>query len=80
MNIIHLFQNIQLTQLCKILGAGFDSDTFSDIILTLHDYYLSQKNSSTATTLLEVSKNKQFSKFQITSQIKNAKVLNFKAS
>ena len=54
-------QSIPLTQLVKILGAGFDSDTLSDIIRTLHDYYLLNKDSATADTLLEVSKNKQVS-------------------
>lgn len=43
------------------MGAGFDSDTLSDIIRTLHDYYLKQKDPNTAATLLEVSKNKQVS-------------------
>ncbi|XP_013104965.1 RNA polymerase II-associated protein 3 [Stomoxys calcitrans] len=52
-------KGIQINQLCKILGAGFDSDTLTDIIRTLHDFYLPAKESSLASTLLEVSKNKQ---------------------
>ncbi|KAM7345344.1 RNA polymerase II-associated protein spaghetti [Cochliomyia hominivorax] len=54
-------KSIPLTQLCKILGAGFDSNTLSDIIHTVHDHYLMHKDPNTAATLLEVSKNKQVS-------------------
>lgn len=43
------------------MGAGFDSDTLTDIINTLHDFYLLKKDEETAKTLLEVSKNKQLS-------------------
>lgn len=43
----------------KILGAGFDSDTLTDVIRTLHDFYLANKEPSLASTLLEVSKNNQ---------------------
>ncbi|XP_065367843.1 RNA polymerase II-associated protein 3 [Calliphora vicina] len=54
-------KSIPLEQLCKILGAGFDSDTLTDVIRTLHDFYLLQKDANTSATLLEVSKNKQVS-------------------
>ncbi|XP_037827446.1 LOW QUALITY PROTEIN: RNA polymerase II-associated protein 3, partial [Lucilia sericata] len=54
-------KSIPVTHLCKILGAGFDSDTLTDIIRTLHDFYLPKKDDKTSATLLEVSKNKQVS-------------------
>uniref|UniRef100_A0A1A9WDT3 RNA polymerase II-associated protein 3 n=1 Tax=Glossina brevipalpis TaxID=37001 RepID=A0A1A9WDT3_9MUSC len=54
-------KSIPLKLLNKVLGAGFDSETLNDIICTLHDYYLPQKDSMTALTLLEISKNKQMS-------------------
>ncbi|XP_075167207.1 RNA polymerase II-associated protein spaghetti [Haematobia irritans] len=54
-------KSIETSQLCKILGAGFDSDTLSDIISTLHDFYLPAKESKISSTLLEVSKNNQVS-------------------
>lgn len=63
-NIFKLFllcQSIRPMQLCKVLGAGFDSDTLSDVIHTLHDYFLLNKDPATASVLLEVSKNKQVS-------------------
>ncbi|XP_037887534.1 RNA polymerase II-associated protein 3 [Glossina fuscipes] len=54
-------KSIPLKQLTKILGAGFDSEILNEVIRTLHDYYLPQKDPLTALTLLEISKNKQTS-------------------
>ncbi|XP_023305521.2 RNA polymerase II-associated protein 3 [Lucilia cuprina] len=54
-------KSIPVSHVCKILGAGFDSDTLTDIIRTLHDFYLPAKDTNTSATLLEVSKNKQVS-------------------
>ncbi|XP_061395857.1 RNA polymerase II-associated protein 3-like, partial [Musca vetustissima] len=52
-------KSINPNNVCKILGAGFDSDTLTDVIRTLHDFYLPTKDATLAKTLLEVSKNKQ---------------------
>uniref|UniRef100_A0A1A9ZWT4 RNA polymerase II-associated protein 3 n=1 Tax=Glossina pallidipes TaxID=7398 RepID=A0A1A9ZWT4_GLOPL len=54
-------KSIPLKQLTKVLGAGFDSEILNDVMRTLHDYYLPQKDPLTALTLLEISKNKQTS-------------------
>ncbi|XP_016953658.1 RNA polymerase II-associated protein 3 [Drosophila biarmipes] len=53
-------KSIEVSNLCKILGAGFDSDTFADLIHTLQDYYVPNKEPTTAAVLLEVSKNDEF--------------------
>ncbi|XP_073813137.1 RNA polymerase II-associated protein spaghetti [Musca autumnalis] len=52
-------KSININHLGKILGAGFDSDTLTDVIRTLHDFYLPAKEATLAKTLLEVSKNNQ---------------------
>ncbi|XP_067633988.1 RNA polymerase II-associated protein 3 isoform X2 [Eurosta solidaginis] len=52
-------KSIQVSELCKILGAGFDSDTLTDTLHTLRDFYLTNKDETIAGTLLEVSKNEQ---------------------
>ncbi|XP_005179095.1 RNA polymerase II-associated protein 3 [Musca domestica] len=52
-------KSINPNHLGKILGAGFDSDTLTDVIRTLHDFYLPAKENVLAKTLLEVSKNNQ---------------------
>ncbi|KAH8348445.1 hypothetical protein KR084_007469 [Drosophila pseudotakahashii] len=53
-------KSIEVPNLCKILGAGFDSDTFADLLRTVQDYYVPNKEPSTAAVLLEVSKNDEF--------------------
>ncbi|XP_016974782.1 RNA polymerase II-associated protein 3 [Drosophila rhopaloa] len=53
-------KSIEVSNLCKILGAGFDPDTFADILRTVQDYYVPNKEPTTAAVLLEVSKNDQF--------------------
>ncbi|XP_037717359.1 RNA polymerase II-associated protein 3 [Drosophila subpulchrella] len=54
-------KSIEVSNLCKILGAGFDSDTFADLLHTVQDYYVPNKEPTTAAVLLEVSKNDEFS-------------------
>uniref|UniRef100_A0A1A9ZQV7 RNA polymerase II-associated protein 3 n=1 Tax=Glossina pallidipes TaxID=7398 RepID=A0A1A9ZQV7_GLOPL len=54
-------KSIPLKQLTKVSGAAFDSEILNDVMRTLHDYYLPQKDPLTALTLLEISKNKQTS-------------------
>ncbi|XP_039484036.1 RNA polymerase II-associated protein 3 [Drosophila santomea] len=53
-------KSIDVPNLCKILGAGFDSDTFADLLRTIHDFYVPNKEPTTAAVLLEVSKNDEF--------------------
>ncbi|XP_017070533.1 RNA polymerase II-associated protein 3 [Drosophila eugracilis] len=53
-------KSIEIQNLCKILGAGFDSDTFADLLRTVQDYYVPNKEPTTADVLLEVSKNDEF--------------------
>ncbi|XP_034655026.1 LOW QUALITY PROTEIN: RNA polymerase II-associated protein 3 [Drosophila subobscura] len=53
-------KSIQIQNLCKILGAGFDSDTFNDLLCTVQDYYVPEKEPTTASVLLEISKNDEF--------------------
>ncbi|XP_018790490.1 PREDICTED: RNA polymerase II-associated protein 3 isoform X2 [Bactrocera latifrons] len=52
-------KSINVRQLRKVLGAGFDSDTLTDLLHTLRDFYLAQQDAATASTLLEISKNNQ---------------------
>ncbi|XP_011204871.2 RNA polymerase II-associated protein 3 isoform X1 [Bactrocera dorsalis] len=52
-------KSINVTQLRKILGAGFDSDTLTDLLHTMRDFYLVQQDAAIASTLLEISKNNQ---------------------
>ncbi|XP_030080903.1 RNA polymerase II-associated protein 3 [Drosophila hydei] len=54
-------KSIEIPNLCKILGAGFDSDTFTDLLRTLQDFYVPNKEPTTAAVLLEISKNDEFS-------------------
>lgn len=58
MLLLHL-QSIDVSHLRKVLGAGFDSDTLTDLLHTLRDFYLVQKDEAIASTLLEISKNNQ---------------------
>ncbi|XP_017124930.1 RNA polymerase II-associated protein 3 [Drosophila elegans] len=53
-------KSINVSNLCKILGAGFDSDTFSGLLRTVQEYYVPNKEPTTAAVLQEVSKNDQF--------------------
>ncbi|XP_022223841.1 RNA polymerase II-associated protein 3 [Drosophila obscura] len=53
-------KSIDIKNLCKILGAGFDSDTFNDLLCTVQDYYVPEKEPTTACVLLEISKNDEF--------------------
>jgi len=53
-------KSIEVSSLCKILGAGFDSETFADLLHTVQDYYVPNKEPTTAAVLLEVSKNDEF--------------------
>lgn len=55
---LHL-QSIDVSQIRKLLGAGFDSDTLTDLLHILRDFYLVHKDDATASTLLEISKNNQ---------------------
>ncbi|XP_036331904.1 RNA polymerase II-associated protein 3-like [Rhagoletis pomonella] len=55
----YYLKSINVSQIRKILGAGFDSDTLTDILHTLRDFYLSNKDETAAATLLEISKNNQ---------------------
>ena len=55
-------QSIELTKLCKILGAGFDSDTLTDVLRIIQQHYVvdSQENAlNIANTLLQISRNNQ---------------------
>nr|XP_036219310.1 RNA polymerase II-associated protein 3 isoform X2 [Bactrocera oleae] len=52
-------KSIDVSHLRKVLGAGFDSDTLTDLLHTLRDFYLVQKDEGIASTLLEISKNNQ---------------------
>uniref|UniRef100_A0A0A1X9F5 RNA polymerase II-associated protein 3 n=1 Tax=Zeugodacus cucurbitae TaxID=28588 RepID=A0A0A1X9F5_ZEUCU len=52
-------KSINVSQIRKVLGAGFDSDTLTDLLHTLRDFYLVQKDDAIADTLLEISKNNQ---------------------
>ncbi|XP_017865936.1 PREDICTED: RNA polymerase II-associated protein 3 [Drosophila arizonae] len=54
-------KSIEIPNLCKILGAGFDSDTFTDLLRTLNDFYVPNKEPTTAAVMLEISKNDEFS-------------------
>ncbi|KAH8394628.1 hypothetical protein KR222_000305, partial [Zaprionus bogoriensis] len=54
-------KSIELPKLCKILGASFDSDTFTDLLRTLQDFYVPNKEPTTAAVLHEISKNDEFS-------------------
>ncbi|XP_030558399.1 RNA polymerase II-associated protein 3 [Drosophila novamexicana] len=56
----HYLKSIEIPSLCKILGAGFDSDTFTDLLRTLQDFYVPNKEPTTAAVLLEISKNDEF--------------------
>ncbi|KAH8371062.1 hypothetical protein KR093_006028 [Drosophila rubida] len=56
----HYLKSIEIPNLCKILGASFDSDTFSDVMQTLHDFYVPNKEPTTAAVLWEISKNDEF--------------------
>ncbi|KAH8284985.1 hypothetical protein KR054_003499 [Drosophila jambulina] len=53
-------KSIEIANLCKILGAGFDSATFTDLLRTVHDFYVPNKEPTTAAVLLEISKNDEF--------------------
>ncbi|XP_030386979.1 RNA polymerase II-associated protein 3 isoform X2 [Scaptodrosophila lebanonensis] len=53
-------KSIDLNKLCKILGAGFDSETLTDILRTLKEYYIPNNEPTTAGVLLEMSKNDEF--------------------
>ncbi|EDW35644.1 GL17371, partial [Drosophila persimilis] len=53
-------KSIDIQNLCKILGAGFDSDTFNDLLCTIQDFYVPEKEPTTASVLLEISKNDEF--------------------
>ncbi|XP_052838212.1 RNA polymerase II-associated protein 3 [Drosophila gunungcola] len=53
-------KSINVSNLCKILGAGFDSDTFAGLLRTVQEYYVPNKEPTTAAVLQEVSKNDQF--------------------
>lgn len=54
-------QSIPLADLSRILGAGFNSEVFSDIIEVLNDYYLPQEDPDLGECLLQICKNKQIS-------------------
>ncbi|XP_062131655.1 RNA polymerase II-associated protein 3 [Drosophila sulfurigaster albostrigata] len=56
----HYLKSIEIPNLCKILGASFDSDTFSDLMETLHEFYVPNKEPTTAAVLWEISKNDEF--------------------
>ncbi|KAM8714338.1 hypothetical protein ACLKA7_014465 [Drosophila subpalustris] len=56
----YYLKSIEIPNLCKILGAGFDSDTFTDLLRTLQDFYVPNKEPTTAAVLLEISKNDEF--------------------
>lgn len=56
----HYLKSIEIPNLCKILGAGFDSDTFTDLLSTLQDFYVPNKEPTTAAVLLEISKHDEF--------------------
>ncbi|KAH8253418.1 hypothetical protein KR032_005471 [Drosophila birchii] len=53
-------KSIEVANLCKILGAGFDSATFTELLRTIHDFYVPNKEPTTAAVLLEISKNDEF--------------------
>ncbi|XP_017016841.1 RNA polymerase II-associated protein 3 [Drosophila kikkawai] len=53
-------KSIEIANLCKILGAGFDSATFTELLRTVHDFYVPNKEPTTAAVLLEISKNDEF--------------------
>ncbi|KAH8234104.1 hypothetical protein KR038_001759 [Drosophila bunnanda] len=53
-------KSIEVANLCKILGAGFDSATFTELLRTVHDFYVPNKEPTTAAVLLEVTKNDEF--------------------
>ncbi|XP_020818298.1 RNA polymerase II-associated protein 3 [Drosophila serrata] len=53
-------KSIEVANLCKILGAGFDSAIFTELLRTVHDFYIPNKEPTTAAVLLEVSKNDEF--------------------
>lgn len=53
-------KSIEIPSLCRILGAGFDSETFTDLLRTLQDFYVPNKEPTTAAVLLEISRNDEF--------------------
>ncbi|EDW85658.1 uncharacterized protein Dwil_GK23037 [Drosophila willistoni] len=53
-------KSIEIPNLCKILGAGFDSDTFTDLLHTIQEFYVPNKEPTTAAVLYEISKNEEF--------------------
>ncbi|KAH8333231.1 hypothetical protein KR074_000448 [Drosophila pseudoananassae] len=53
-------KSIEIASLCRILGAGFDSETYTDLLRTLQDYYVPNKEPTTAAVLLEISRNDEF--------------------
>ncbi|KAH8401916.1 hypothetical protein KR009_008697 [Drosophila setifemur] len=53
-------KSIEIPNLCRILGAGFDSETFTDLLRTVQDFYVPNKEPKTAAVLLEISRNDEF--------------------
>lgn len=53
-------KSIEIPSLCRILGAGFDSETYTDLLHTLQDFYVPNKEPTTAAVLLEISRNDEF--------------------
>ncbi|XP_054740236.1 RNA polymerase II-associated protein 3 isoform X1 [Anastrepha obliqua] len=52
-------KSIDISKLSRVLGAGMDSETFMGVLSTLHDFYLPNKDETTAVTLQQVCKNSQ---------------------
>jgi len=52
-------KSINLANISKILGAGFDSATLTDILDIIHDFYIPNEEPLTLQTLYEISKNSQ---------------------
>lgn len=56
-----LMKSIPLNDLNRILGAGFNSDVFADLISTLELYYVPRKDPDLAECLVQICKNRQIS-------------------
>ncbi|CAD7014409.1 unnamed protein product [Ceratitis capitata] len=69
-------KSIEVTQIRKTLGAGFDSDTLTDLLYTLRDFYTVNKDKATAATLLEISKNNRVAILSLLMSAEERKIVN----
>ncbi|XP_037954043.1 RNA polymerase II-associated protein 3-like [Teleopsis dalmanni] len=52
-------KSIDVNKLSYMLGAGFESDTLTDILTVIYEYYLPIKDPQIVETMLQICKNKQ---------------------